>query len=356
MQAEDSPHGMTQSLAGAATVRLTKIHKMKIFYTPLEERFERLTRLGKRAMGSRVAAVSLVTEETQWFKSVLGWRIAELPIEQSMCLPMIQTGEALIVYDTLKDEKYAQAELVTAGPKFRFYAGYPLRDDDGKIIGTFSVMDVVPRAPDAELETILRDIGQLAERELVTADLWDAQSQLIAKLSEARRQALLDTLTRVWNRRGGMEILQSMAERSLRSYEQFGVCMVDVDNFKDINDTHGHQIGDQVLRQVASSIVSALRPDDIVCRYGGDEFMLVLRDASPEIARSVGERIKDALRRSPIMLRTGPVKVSLSIGAAVNDPSRKETAEELIENADQALYHTKQHGRDGLSVWPDDIR
>ncbi len=355
MQSEELPHGLTQSLAGAATVRLTKIHEMKIFYTPLEERFERLTRLGKRAVGGRVAAVSLVTNETQWFKSVIGWRVTELPIEESMCLHMINSGEPLIVYDTLKDKRYATAPLVTTGPKFRFYAGYPLKDGDGKIIGTFSVMDVKPKEPSPELETALHDIGQLAERELVTADLWDAQSQLVAKLSEARRQALLDTLTRVWNRRGGMELLKSMADRSQQSYEQFGVCMVDVDNFKKINDTHGHQIGDQVLRQVASSIVSAVRPDDIVCRYGGDEFMIILRDASPAVARTVGERIRDSLRRAPIMLRSGAIDVSLSLGAAVNDPSQNESAEQLIEYADQALYHTKKRGRDGVTVWPDDI-
>ena len=355
MQTEEAPTAINQSLAGAATVRLTKIHEMKIFYTPLEERFERLTRLGKRAMGTRVAAVSLVTKETQWFKSVIGWRVSELPIADSMCVPLINSGEPLIVYDTLKDERFANLKLVNGGPKFRFYAGYPLKDSDGKIIGTFSVMDIKPLAPNPELETALRDLGQLVERELVTADLWDAQSQLVAKLSEARRQALLDTLTRVWNRRGGMDLLQSMADRSQKSYEQFGVCMIDVDKFKEINDTHGHQVGDQVLRQVASSIVSAVRPDDIVCRYGGDEFMVVLRDASPEVARTVGERIREALRRAPIMLRSGPIKVSLSLGAAVNNPSHNESAEQLIEYADQALYHTKQQGRDGVSVWPDDI-
>lgn len=356
MQPLGTMTSLTQSLASTATVRLASLHKMAIFYTPLEERFERISRLGKRAMDSRVAAVSLVTKDKQWFKSVLGWRVSELPLEESLCRHVIAAGQPLIVPDTLADERFAESRFVSAGPKFRFYAGYPIKDADGRLIGTFCVMDVKPKKWDAALAATLHDLGQLAERELVTADLWDAQSQLVAKLGEARRQALLDTLTRVWNRRGGLELLDMMIDRSQKSYEQFALCMVDIDNFKVVNDTHGHQVGDQVLRQVATGIVGSVRPDDVVSRYGGDEFLVILRDADVAVARSVSERIRGNLRRSPLALRSGNVAVTVSIGFAVNDPTESINAHTLVQRADQALFHTKNRGRDGVSAWPDDIR
>lgn len=357
MQSQGTITSLTQSLASTATVRLASLHKMAIFYTPLEERFERISRLGKRAMRTRVAAVSLVTKDKQWFKSVLGWRVTELSLEESLCRHVIESGEPLIVPDMLEDARFANSRFVNAGPKFRFYAGYPVKDADGRLIGTFCVMDIKPKKrTDAALMTALTDLGQLAERELVTADLWDAQSQLVAKLGEARRQALLDTLTRVWNRRGGLELLEMMLDRSHKTYEQFAVCMVDVDNFKGVNDAHGHQVGDQVLRQVATTIVGSVRPDDVVSRYGGDEFLIVLRDAEPVVARNVSERIRGNLRRAPLALRSGNVAVTVSIGFAVNDPAETVTAATLVQRADQALYHKKNRGRDGVSGWPDSIR
>lgn len=355
MNAEGDITKMNRSLGSTATVRLAGLHKMQIFYTPLEERFERLTRIGQRALGVKVVAISLVTDEKQWFKSVLGWRISELPISDSLCQTVLDTGEPLVVCDTLKDARFATASLVKKGPKFRFYAGYPIKDTDGKIIGTYCAFDVKTRKASDDLMSTICDLGQLAERELITADLWDAQNQLVAKLGEARRQALLDTLTRVWNRRGGMELLDMMIERSHKSYEQFAVCMVDVDFFKNVNDDHGHSTGDQVLKKIAAALVSAVRPDDIVVRYGGDEFMLVLRDCNEQMAEVVGERIRSNLQSTEIRTRKGAVKVTLSIGVAVNDPAENEKAKQIIMRADQALYHTKHTGRDGVSLWsPED--
>lgn len=356
MEAEGDITALNRSLASTATVRLAGIHKMQAFYTPLEERFERLSRLGVRAMGVRVAAVSLITQEKQWFKSVVGWRISELPLADSLCRTVVESGEPLVVLDTLKDARFASSRLVVKGPKFRFYAGYPIKDADGRVLGTFCTFDVKPKKPNPALMTVLEDLGVLAERELVTADLWDAQTQLVAKLGEARRQALLDTLTRVWNRRGGIELLEMMLERARKTYEQFAVCVVDVDLFKDVNDQHGHATGDDVLRKIAASLVGSVRPDDIVARYGGDEFLLVLRDAGADVCRLVSERVRARLQSAPIRTRTGCVKVTLSIGMALNDPNENVTAEKIIERADQALYHIKNKGRDQACLYPDDIR
>jgi diguanylate cyclase (GGDEF)-like protein len=356
MAKQDDPTSLSESLASQATMRIAGLHKFDGFYTPLEERFERISRLGKKALGVRAAGVTLISDETLWFKSILGWRISELMLKDSLEQPMLDSGEALIVLDTHKDARFAQAPLVTAGPKFRFYAGYPIRDVDGEIIGTFSAFDTQPKQADETLIKTLLDLGQLAERELLTKELWDAQSQLVSKLGSARRQALLDILTRVWNRRGGVELLDSVLEQSASSGERCAVCIVDIDHFKQINDKYGHPVGDQALRKIAASIVASVRPDDIVSRHGGDEFLVILRDAAPELCRTVAERISKNIAKTRLRTRQGSASVTVSIGMAVSVAGKSTTAAKIIEQADQALYHTKHSGRDGAALFPDDIR
>ncbi len=347
--------GLSRSIAGAATMRIAALHKTDSFHTPLEERFERITRIGKKLMEVRVAGVTLITNETLWFKSVSGWSITELPLKDSLAQPMLERGEPLIVPDTHKDLLYKNLPLVVGKPKFRFYAGYPLRDGNGEIIGTFCALDVKPKNADHGLSEVLSDLGQLAERELLTTDLWNAQSQLVGKLGTARRQALLDPLTRIWNRRGGLELLDMVQQESISGREQFAVCLVDIDHFKAINDQHGHGIGDQALRKVAASITASIRPDDIVARYGGDEFLVILRDATPGTCGLVAERIRGKIEDTRVRTDDGSLSMTVSLGMAVSDVSESTTATQLIERADKALYRIKQRGRNAATIWTDDI-
>ena len=355
MSTDKDVTGLSRSIAGAATMRIATLHKTNSFHTPLEERFERITRIGKKIMGVRVAGVTLITNETLWFKSINGWSITELPLKDSLQQPMLERGEPLIVPDTHKDLLYKKLPLVVGKPKFRFYAGYPLRDGNGEIIGTFCAFDTKPKNADHGLSEALSDLGQLAERELLTTDLWNAQSQLVGKLGTARRQALLDPLTRIWNRRGGLELLDIAQQESISGHEPFAVCLVDIDHFKAINDKHGHGIGDQALRKVAASITASIRPDDIVSRYGGDEFLVILRDATPGICRLVAERICGKIEETRVRTDDGYLSVTVSLGMAVSDVSESTTPTQLIERADTALYRTKHRGRNAATIWTDDI-
>ncbi|MDH3336414.1 MAG: sensor domain-containing diguanylate cyclase [Gammaproteobacteria bacterium] len=355
MSADEDSIGLTDSLAGTATMRIAGLHKIDSFYTPLEERFERITRLGKNVLGVRAASVALIADDTLWFKSVVGWRVTELPLKNSLQQPMLDSGTPLIVPDTHNDLRYVKLPLVTGKPKFRFYAGYPLRDGDGEIIGSFCAYDTKPKKTDHKLDEILSDLGLLAERELLTTDLWNAQTQLVGKLDTARRQALLDPLTRVWNRRGGLELLDMVLQEAASSREQIAVCVVDVDHFKDINDQHGHGVGDQALTKIAASITASIRPEDVVSRHGGDEFLVILRDATPSICRMVGQRICSKIEATRVRTDNGGVGITVSVGIAVSESSDGVTAAQIIERADKALYQTKNRGRNGATVWPDDV-
>ena len=156
-------------------------------------------------------------------------------------------------------------------------------------------------------------------------------------------QASTDALTGMPNRRYFDEFVGLLAQRR-RAGDAVGILMIDIDRFKVLNDTHGHATGDEVLRAVAAAIVSAVREDDVPARFGGEEFVVLLRNPDPGVAVEVGERIRSAVRGLDLR-RLGVRGVSVSIGVAVADES-DQPIEDLIETADRALYRAKRAGRD----------
>lgn len=342
--------GLTRTVASTATLKLANLHSLDPFYTPLEERFERITRVGRRALGVPIAAITIVQGNRQWFKSVSGWQVSELPMDKSLCAEVVREGRQIIVPDTLEDLYLMSNPLVGEKPKIRFYAGCPIRDYERKTIGTFCVMDVKPRKPDQGFGAALADLGDMAQRELFTVELSNAQSALVAKLGEARRQAMFDPLTRLWNRRGATDLLNSALKEAVKHNHTLGICLADIDNFKQINDQFGHQVGDQVLRRIARAIVASVRPQDIVCRYGGEEFLVIVQDIDEKVCIAIGERICQGMRNTTINTRGGAVPVTISVGIALRGRGDPISSERLIALADEALYSSKRAGRDRVSV------
>ena len=160
---------------------------------------------------------------------------------------------------------------------------------------------------------------------------------------DAAAAASTDPLTGLPNRRYFDEFVGLLAQRR-RAGDAVGVLMVDIDRFKALNDTYGHATGDEVLRGVASAIVSAVREDDVPARFGGEEFVVLLRNPGPGVAVEVGERIRAAVRALDLR-ELGVPPVSVSVGVAVaNGP--EEPIDELLRIADQNLYSAKRGGRD----------
>jgi diguanylate cyclase (GGDEF)-like protein len=160
---------------------------------------------------------------------------------------------------------------------------------------------------------------------------------------DAEARATTDALTGLPNRHYFDEYVSLMAKRR-RTGDAVGILMVDIDKFKVLNDTHGHGVGDEVLRAVAAAIVTAVREDDVPARFGGEEFVVLLRNPDPGVAVEVGERIRAAVRG--LDLREHGVRgVSVSVGVAVaTEPD--EPIEDLIATADRAMYRAKRGGRD----------
>jgi diguanylate cyclase (GGDEF)-like protein len=166
-----------------------------------------------------------------------------------------------------------------------------------------------------------------------------------------RRTSLIDTLTGVNNRRFFDQRVNEEIDRVMRSGECLSCLFLDVDHFKSINDTYGHQAGDQVLIEVARNIRSMLRSNDVLARYGGEEFVALLAVGTEQKSIDVAERIRHSIASCKMSARDGsPIQVRLSIGVATLDPAQGELdaqfgAERLIELADQALYKAKNGGR-----------
>jgi diguanylate cyclase (GGDEF)-like protein len=160
---------------------------------------------------------------------------------------------------------------------------------------------------------------------------------------DAEARASTDALTGLPNRRYFDEFVGLLAHRR-RAGDGVGILMVDIDRFKALNDTHGHATGDAVLRAVGGAIVSAVRDDDVPARFGGEEFVVLLRNPGPGVAVEVGERIRAAIR-SLDLRRLGVHQLSVSVGVAVADGPDEPIAT-LIDTADRALYRAKRAGRD----------
>ena len=165
----------------------------------------------------------------------------------------------------------------------------------------------------------------------------------VYSLRDAEARATTDALTGLPNRRYFDEYLGLLARRR-RAEDRVGVLMIDIDWFKKLNDTFGHAVGDHVLREVAQAIASAVRDDDVPARFGGEEFAVLLKNPSREVAVEVGERVRQAVSGLDLR-RLGVPGVSVSVGVAVAEEP-DEPLEMVIGQADGALYRAKRTGRD----------
>jgi diguanylate cyclase (GGDEF)-like protein len=160
---------------------------------------------------------------------------------------------------------------------------------------------------------------------------------------EAEARASTDALTGLPNRRYFDEFCALLARRR-RAEDSVGVLMIDIDRFKSVNDAHGHAVGDEVLRGVASSIAGAVREDDVPARYGGEEFAVLLRNPSRAVAVEVGERVRRAVGGLHLDAY-GVESVSVSVGTAIAERA-DEPIVDIVGRADRALYAAKRQGRD----------
>ncbi len=169
---------------------------------------------------------------------------------------------------------------------------------------------------------------------------WRRRKSLIEKLSQ------IDPLTNLYNRRSFNEQLKRLHQAK----KNYAVILLDLDYFKNINDQHGHRIGDEVLKQVAMVLKNNVRNFDIVARFGGEEFIILLEDLQLNQAIEIAERCRNAIRNIQLSINTNSsIQLTASFGLTNSDIACE--SEQIIHRADQALYHAKQQGRDQVQAY-----
>jgi diguanylate cyclase len=170
-------------------------------------------------------------------------------------------------------------------------------------------------------------------------------SNLRADLMAAHEKVDLDALTRLHNRGAFDEVLARQVEFSFLSGQPLALMMLDLDNFKLINDTYGHPAGDLVLQTVANAIVRVFpRRSDFIARYGGEEFVIMLLDVNRDELIALGQRMLEAVRNLHVDYKDNSIRLTCSVGIAAN--TQQDTAETLLGRADKSLYMAKRDGRD----------
>ena len=303
--------------------RLDTLHSLNILDTPAEERFDRLTRLAKRLFDVPISLITLVDRERQWFKSNQGLDITETSRDISFCGHTILGDVPFIINDTTKDDRFVDNPFVINNPNVRFYAGHPLHYLKDSTIGTLCIMDNRPRNFDEDDIRLLKDLAVLAERELMEIQL-----------------ATVDELTKISNRRGFLSIAQNSLELCNRKRIPLTLVFLDLDQFKRINNNHGHAEGDRVLTAIAQTMKETIRDSDVYGRIGSDEFAILLTDTTIIAAKAVIARFRQAIQNYNNQATRG-YDITFSEVLVTVNRNHDKSIETLLKRADTLMYENK---------------
>jgi diguanylate cyclase (GGDEF)-like protein len=210
----------------------------------------------------------------------------------------------------------------------------PLRTEDPAVLGTLVLGSRSPDAFGADRVRQLEVLGQQAAETIQRARLFEA----------TERMATTDGLTGLLNHRTFQGRLDEQLLAAARYGRTLSLLLCDIDHFKSVNDTYGHPVGDQVLREVARVLAREARNTDVVARYGGEEFAVIMPETDTAGAMVIAERIRERVAQLVTETSQGPLRVTMSLGVA-SFPAHGQKKAELVERADGCLYHAKRHGR-----------
>lgn len=252
--------------------------------------------------------------------ALLDWVMPELD-GPGVCVAVRQRTEHSYVYMILLTSKEAKEDIV---------AGLQSGADD------YLTKPFDPEELKARLRTGLR--------------ILDLEDKLVEAREDMRFRATHDTLTHLWNRGVILDLLGRELARCRRERENVGVILADLDHFKKINDTYGHLVGDEVLRETARRLLGSVRSYDYVGRYGGEEFLIVLSNCDQRFAQPRAEQIRRSISDTPVHTAAGPIHVAMSLGLLLSEEWKALSVEALLSEVDSALYAAKAEGRNRVKL------
>jgi diguanylate cyclase (GGDEF)-like protein len=278
------------------------------------------------------------------------------PLEGSSLQQVISAGEPRILDDLetyLADHPQSDStrRIVQEGMRSSLTGPLIAR---ARPIGFIFFSSLRRQAYGSEHVGLFREIaGQLSlivEKSLLLEELAASNRELLAAQQALQHQAAHDALTSLWNRRGIVDMLGMELARASREGSRLALLVIDIDHFKQVNDAHGHAVGDEVLREVACRLQEGLRSAEVLGRYGGDEFIAVLRPCTVATATRVSERLRGLVDSTPVPTRAGAIPLTVTVGAVVSSADPVIDPDGLIEVADHALYRAKRAGRNCTEV------
>jgi two-component system, cell cycle response regulator len=196
------------------------------------------------------------------------------------------------------------------------------------------------------------DLDELRARVNIAKRIIDLERRLRESLERVQKMATHDSLTDLYNRRALYDIAENELSRARRENKPVSLVMMDIDHFKNVNDEHGHNIGDQALRRVAHIILEKIRTYDTAGRWGGEEFLLVLPGTDQEEARQIAERVRQGIESANIPLQGSKhLDLQASFGVSTSLPDDLLTFDLLVHQADEALYDAKGEGRNRVCIY-----
>jgi diguanylate cyclase (GGDEF)-like protein len=315
--------------------RLNALNALQIMDTGPDQRFQSFVRLASDMFGVPIALVTLLDAERQWFKAAHGTDLRQTERSAAFCAhAILDPDEVMVVEDATEDPRFADNRLVLDDPHIRFYAGAVVRSPGGEPVGTLCLIDRKPRTLDPPARARLAEL----------AGGVSAMLELHRATTSLRHAATHDSLTGVANRALFDQRLE-LAVHDALSGRPCALILLDLDGFKQINDRFGHITGDLLLREVARRLTRLVRGIDLVARFGGDEFAVLMGDPADRAAgAALAARIEASLA-APMLIENNEIRVTASTGIACCPlDATSETA--LLHAADQALYGMKR-GHDG---------
>lgn len=321
----------------AAYRQLAEIYHDLLSRDSLDHVLERLVKTVQRLIP--VADILIAEAETE--QRILRPLVAEGTWPDGFLASTVPFGEGLIGL-TAERGRAILSNDAHLDPRAGHVAGTPIGEVEaivslplvarGVVIGAMSLYREGEGAHFSDFEF------ELAQRfaDAATLAIENARAR-----DELRELSCRDELTGLYNRRGFAASLNAALADGERQGDSVAVVVVDLDDFKSVNDKYGHPSGDDLLRQTATRLAGASRGSDCVCRIGGDEFAIVLASSALADAELVARRIEQALSTAPFQLQLGEVRQTASIGVATSDTATRRDPEQLLREADRAMYEAK---------------
>ena len=294
-----------------------------------------LTELGKTLVNSDRASFWFWDKRKHviWTLAALGIDTISVPENSGLVGASMMNNEVLIINDPYNDPRFNQDVDRQSGYVTKSILTMPVTNTDGKVIGAYQAVNKI----NVDGSDALFSEDDVKRLSLATAFCGRSLESYML-----HNEAMEDPLTGLRNRRG----LHAYYERriaTLRIFEKASIVMCDIDHFKHVNDTYGHNAGDEVLKHVANTLSSSIRIDDGAFRWGGEEFILLLTHRNLEEATEFAEELRGRIENDVITFEGTDIKITMSFGVSEINPEL--TTEENVEQADVKLYYAKEHGR-----------